>query len=339
MKKTLLFITSLILLISCQKKQTKKLILKQETGQALGTSYSVLYFAKAEKSNIEKSLDSIFLVVNKSMSTYIATSDISKINKGDTTIVVDHMFKDVFNTSADIYKETKGYFDPTVGNLVNAWGFGPQKYKLKMTPNTVDSLMQFVGFNKLSLTKEGLLKKSTPNVYLDFNAIAKGYCIDRIGDYLDSKLINNYLIEVGGELLAKGTHLEKQKPWTVGIDNPTQKEERTLYATLPLKNKGMATSGNYRKFRLDSSSGKKYVHIIDAKTGFTKPSEILSVSVLANTCAIADGYATAFMAMPLEETKKVLDKETDLEGYIIYSAPNGDLKTYATKAFFFDSVN
>ena len=333
MKCRVLIIAFLSLLASCKSDKNTDLVLKQETGQALGTSYSILYFTNEASPNIEKSLDSIFTVVNKSMSTYITSSDISKINKGDNTVVVDQMFKEVFETSKTIYAQTNGYFDPTVGNLVNAWGFGPQKYKLEITPKTVDSLMQYVGFNKLKLNKDNTLQKSNPNVYIDFNAIAKGYCIDRIGAYLESKDVKNYLIELGGELLAKGNHLGKQTPWRVGIDDPTQTNERTLYTTLALKDKGMATSGNYRKFRLDSVSGKKFVHIIDAKTGYTKPSIILSVSVLAPTCAIADGYATAFMAMPFEETKALLTSNDSLEGYIIYSAENGELKTYATDGF------
>ncbi len=330
--KYLVIAFCLSIFFSCKKKSENNILLKQETGQALGTTYSILYYEKQNNTAIKQSLDSIFSAVNNSMSTYISTSDISKINKGDTTVVVDAMFKEVFKTSEVIYKNTNGYFDPTVGSLVNAWGFGPQKLKLKMNTETVDSLMQYVGFNKLKL-KSGSIKKETPNVYIDFNAIAKGYCIDRIGAYLDNRHVDNYLIEVGGELLSKGEHLQKQKTWTVGIDNPTQNEERTLYATLPLKDRAMATSGNYRKYRLDSISGKKYVHIIDAKTGFTKPSKILSVSVLAPSCAVADGYATAFMAMPLEKTKQVLKEDNNLDAYVIYSAPDGELKTYETVGF------
>ena len=333
MKNIALLIAVFSVLISCQKKTNTDLKFKQEQGQALGTTYSILYYTSVETTSFEKSLDSIFKVVNQSMSTYIPISDISKINKGDSTVVVDHMFAEVFKTSGEIYKKTDGYFDPTVGKMVNAWGFGPEKYELDMNNQTVDSLMQYVGFDKVKLEKEGLLQKDNPNVYIDFNAIAKGYCIDRIGAFLESKKVSNYLIELGGELLASGTHIEKQKSWTVGIDDPNQKEERTLYTTLPLKDRAMATSGNYRKFRVDSLSGKKYVHIIDAKTGYTKPSNILSVSVLAPNCATADGYATSFMAMPIEETKALLAKETLLDGYIIYSTENGALETFKTDGF------
>lgn len=321
------------LFISCRSEKSTDLALKQETGQALGTSYSILYFASAEMPRVEKSLDSIFTAVNKSMSTYLATSDISKINKGNATIVVDQMFKEVFKMSQVIYERTDGYFDPTVGSLVNAWGFGPQKYKLEMTEKTVDSLMQYVGLNKVQLTSKSTLQKMNPNVYIDFNAIAKGYCIDRIGALLERRGVTNYLIELGGELLAKGRNLGKHKPWSVGIDDPRQKEERTFINTIPLKDRGMATSGNYRKFRMDSVSGKKFVHIIDAKTGYTKPSNILSVSVLAPSCTIADGYATAFMAMPLEKSKALLTSDDSLDGYIVYSSPNGELKTYTTDGF------
>ncbi|WP_010520863.1 FAD:protein FMN transferase [Aquimarina agarivorans] len=328
----LLFIVSL--LISCSSKKNEPKVYNQ-TGRALGTTFTILYVAPKQVGTMETSLDSIFQVINKSMSTYISTSDISKINSGDTSVKVDAMFAEVFTLSKKIHQVSKGYFDPTVGELVNAWGFGPKMGVKQMQPQVVDSLMQFVGFDKVKLKSDYTIQKSHPNIYLDFNAIAKGYCLDRIAAYLDSEYIGNYLIELGGELVAKGTKIiaaQEQVSWTVGIDDPNQTTERTLITTLKLKDKAMATSGNYRKFRVDTLTGKKYVHTIDPFTGYTKPSAILSASVIASNCALADGYATAFMAMPLKETKAVL-KTQPLDAYIIYSDASGSLKTYITNGF------
>jgi len=319
-------------LVSCNN-QKSLFKLQRVKGSALGTTYGVVYFSSKKIVGIEKSLDSLFSAVNNSMSTYILTSDISKINRGDRTLVVDQMFRDVFKLSKEIHKETKGYFDPTVGKLVNAWGFGPKKLKLTMNNRTVDSLRQYVGFSKVSLAKNNILYKENSNIILDFNAIAKGYCIDRIATYLDTKNIKNYLIELGGELIAKGENLKKQSSWKVGIDDPNQKETRTLISTLSLNNRAMATSGNYRKFRIDKVTGKKYVHTINPLTGYTQISQVLSVSVLANNCATADAYATAFMAMPLEETKKIVELKKELDIYIVYSNPKSKIEVFTSKGF------
>ncbi len=307
--------------------------LYKEKGRALGTSYNILYFSPYKIEKLKLNLDSIFFDINNSMSTYISNSDISKINRGEVNVVVDKMFKEVFEISKNVYQATGGYFDPTVGQLVNAWGFGPKKLNIKMEPKIVDSLMQYVGFFKLEITPSNTLKKQNPNISLDFNAVAKGYCIDRVAEYFNLKKIDNYLIELGGEVIAKGKHLNKKSLWTVGIDNPNQKNERTLITTLGLNNRAMATSGNYRKFRIDSLTGKKYVHTINALTGYTQESTVLSVSVLAENCAMADAYATAFMAMPLNKTKIVVKNNTNLEVYIVYNNANNRTKTFISEGF------
>lgn len=333
------FCVLVVLLVSCggRKEQgiqfKKDMQLQHQKGYALGTSYSILYFSSSEIAGVKKSLDSIFFAVNKSMSTYIPTSDISKINKGDTSVKVDQMFKEVFELSNQVYSNTQGYFDPTVGILVNAWGFGPQKTIKKINKSKIDSLMQYVGFDKVKLKSDLTVKKTHPNVYLDFNAIAKGYCVDRVAAFLNANKIENYLIEIGGELVAKGYHVTKQKLWTVGIDDPKQKESRTLIATLKLQDRAMATSGNYRKFRVDSITGKKYVHTIDAFTGYAKASNILSVSVLGPNCAIADAYATAFMAMPLQKIKEFSFQNKELEVYVVYVAKDGVVNKFTTDGF------
>ena len=300
-------------------------------GGALGTSYSITYLS-SESLNYQEEIDSVFQVVNQSMSTYWPESDISRINRGDSTVIVDAMFKEVFKLSKEVYQKTQGYFDPTVGILVNAWGFGPGS-SMELDSTKVDSLLQYVGFDKVSLTEEGLVRKENAAISFDFNAIAKGYAIDRLALMLDEKEIDNYLVEVGGEIVAKGENKIKNKPWVLGIDDPQIEQGRRLKLALQLKDGALASSGNYRKFRIDSITGEKYVHTIDPISGFTKNSKILSASVIAPNCAEADAFATAFMAMDLEDSKAVLEEEKHLEAYLIYLDENQDVKEFFTEGF------
>lgn len=300
-------------------------------GGALGTSYSITILYP-ETLNLEREIDSVFRVINYSMSTYIPDSYISKINQGDSIIVVDKMFSEVFELSKEVYSNTNGYFDPTVGALVNAWGFGPGK-QLALDSIKVDSILKFVGFNKVRLTEDGTVIKNDPRIFIDFNAIAKGYAIDCLAELLNQKDIENYLIEVGGEIIAKGENKLKQKSWIVGIDDPLIEEGRRLKLTLQLRDNAMASSGNYRKFRVDSTTGKKFVHTIDPKTGYTKNSDVLAVSVIAKNCAKADAYATAFMAMELSESIKFLSSQKELDAYIIYIDEVGEVTEFMTPEF------
>ncbi len=321
----------LILLVESCKADPSAFVKNVVAGRALGTSYSITYLTD-EEINLQPEIDSVFNIINKSMSTYIPDSDISKINAGDSTVVVDQLFGEVFLLSKKIYEKTNGYFDPTVGTLVNAWGFGPGP-SLQMDSTKVDSLLEIVGFSKVELKKNGKLVKADPRVYLDFNAIAKGYSIDQIAHMMDELDIENYLIEVGGEIVTKGSNRIKEKPWVLGIDDPQAEEGRRLMITLELQDRAMASSGNYRKFRIDSLTGLKYVHTIDPKTGYTKNAKILAVSVIASTCAEADAYATAFMAMSLEQSKEVISAQKELEVYIIYLNDDNDTEEFMTDGF------
>lgn len=327
--KWLLIIGLTVLINACVTE--KQWIRNVAAGPALGTSYSIIYLTQ-EPIDLQSEIDSVFAAVNQSMSTYIPGSDISRINEGDSTIKVDQMFREVFNLSKEVYNSTDGYFDPTVGVLVDAWGFGPGR-QIELDSSKVDSLLGYVGFSKVRLTADQRVVKSQPEIRIDFNAIAKGYAIDRLGRLLDEMDIANYLIEVGGELLAKGENRQKMKPWVVGIDDPQVTEGRRLMRTIYLKNNAMASSGNYRKFRVDSLTGEKYVHTIDPKTGYTKNSRVLSSSVISETCARADAFATAFMAMDLADAKMILLEETDLEAYIIYLDQNGETEEFMTEGF------
>lgn len=314
--------------ISCEKQPTDKVL----QGEALGTTYSIKYYSE-EDIALDQALDSIFERVNQSMSTYREESDISRLNRNDTLVRVDTLFINVFKLSEKVYQESEGYFDPTVGKLVNFYGFGPEKEEITIDSVRIDSLRRYVGLNKIRITSEGEVKKDISGIYIDFNAIAKGYTIDLIGHYLDSKMVNNYLVELGGELLAKGENLEKQAVWTVGVDDPSQTEERTLTAAVQLMDRAMATSGNYRKNRLDPETGKMYVHTVNPLTGYAEKSDVLSASVLAENCALADAYATAFMAMGLERSKEMLSKIEGVDVYLIYAGENGSIEEFTTPGF------
>ncbi|MEH6779415.1 FAD:protein FMN transferase [Maribacter arcticus] len=303
----------------------------ENRGAALGTSYNVISIT-ANEIDFQKDIDSVFIAINHSLSTYIPESDISRINQGDSLVVVDKMFEDVFELSKSIHADTEGYFDPTVGTLVNAWGFGPEQ-QITLDSLKVDSLLNYVGLDKVSINSEKQVVKTNKNIYLDFNAIAKGYAIDRIAAMLNAKGVKNYLIEVGGELVAKGRNIIRNKSWVVGIDDPQMQTDRTTKILIHLNDRALASSGNYRKFRIDESTGKKYVHTVNPKTGFTQISNTLAVTILADDCATADAYATAFMAMNLDEAFKLINENKNLEAYIIYLDENGDAQEYLTKGF------
>lgn len=304
---------------------------QQNSGNALGTSYTITYITDQEI-NYQKEIDSVFRAVNQSLSTYSPTSDISKINQGDSTLVVDQMFKDVFEISGKVHKVSQGYFDPTLGILTNVWGFGPEQ-PAQINSVLIDSLLTYVGWNKVQLTSDNTLKKAHPAICLDFNAVAKGYAIDRLGVLLETKGIENYIIEVGGEVLAKGKNVTAQRQWAVGIDDPQADTRRKPKLIVFLKNKALASSGNYRKFRIDPQTGEKYVHTLNPKTGYPKNSTILATSVLAHSCAVADAYATAFMVMDLEHTKQVLKNQPQLEAYMLYLDKDGNTQSFMTPGF------
>lgn len=318
-----------VFLTSCVSQPS--LIKNQNVGGALGTSYSIIYISDS-KLDFEKEIDSVFEVVNRSMSTYMPTSDISNINEGDSTLVVDKMFKEVFELSKEIHQKTEGYFDPTVGTLVNAWGFGPGE-QIELDSTRVDSLLRYVGFEKVQLTNKATITKQYPEIQFDFNAIAKGYAIDRLTIMLDEKGISDYLVEVGGEVVGKGQNRIKHKDWVIGIDDPEGEGKGAPKKLIHLKNRAMASSGNYVKFRVDEETGEKYVHTINPKTGFTRNSATLAVTVLAENCATADGYATAFMAMDLKDVKDLLSTLKLLDAYIVYSDENGVIQELMTEGF------
>ncbi|HDZ07023.1 hypothetical protein LCGC14_0286350 [marine sediment metagenome] len=331
MKRYVLVVTVLLGMLQSCRQSGSVGVRNENVGGALGTSYSIISIS-SDKIDLQREIDSVFAVINHSLSTYIPESDISRINKGDSTVVVDEMFREVFKLSKEINKDTNGFFDPTVGTLVNAWGFGPER-QISMDSLKIDSLLNFVGLDKILIDDANRIIKADPNIYLDFNAIAKGYSIDRLAAMLDAKGIGNYLIEVGGELVAKGKNTIKDKSWVVGIDDPEMQVKRSTKILINLNDRALASSGNYRKFRVDEATGKKYVHTVNPKTGYTQLSNTLAVTILADDCATADAYATAFMAMDLSDAFKLINENKRLEAYIVYVDENGETQEFLTKGF------
>ncbi len=316
--KKFYFIALLFTIFSCQKEYKNTKV----SGPVFGTSYNIQFYSE-DGENYQKQFDSLFNIVNQSLSTYIPDSDISRINKNEDVDVDEH-FKRVFKKSKEVYRFTEGAFDPTIGNVVNAWNFGADANKFLTDSTTIDSLMKFVGLNKIGLKASKIIKQKTS--YLEFNAIAKGYGVDVIGEFLESKKITNYLVEIGGEIRVKGINFEKQSPWKVGLDEPRFDGEQSVFKALELKDEAMATSGTYRKFKLDEN-GNRYAHIINTKTGYPTKTNVLSVSVIGPDCMTADAYATAFQAMGIERVTKFLESHSELKAYFIYEDNDKTLKT------------
>lgn len=325
--KKIIYLLVVLVFVSCKKEQKQPELVKL-SGPVFGTSYNIQYHIE-DNFNFQKQIDSLFNVVNQSLSTYIPDSDISKLNRNEITSI-DHHFVKVFSRSETIYKATEGLFDPTIGNVVNAWNFGAETNKFLTDSTTIDSLMQFVGFEKVSLLNHIINKPK--ETYLEFNAIAKGYGVDVISEFLEHKTIDNYLVEIGGEIRVKGENIKKKSPWKVGLDEPRFDGQQSVYKAIELKDEAMATSGTYRKFNIDEE-GNRYAHIINTKTGYPTKTNVLSVSVIASDCITADGYATAFQAMGIERVKEFLKSHPELKVYFIYEANNKEMKTLSLNGF------
>lgn len=329
--KYLVFILTMVM-VACQPSVNEKVYLIE--GEAQGSTYHIKYIAERDE-NLKPAIDSILEVIDLSMSTYRPDSAISKINQGDTTVVVDEHFRKVFEASRQIWQESEGLFDPTVGVLVNAWGFGKQKISEADLPTDkkIDSLRKYVGFDKVALTEKNLIKKRYTEILFDFNAIAQGYTSDVVANYLSTRGIKNYIVEIAGEMYLKGKNTVEDKSWTIGVENPLKPlDDRNLVATIQFTNQGLATSGNYRKVWTDSN-GRKYVHSINPLTGRATQSDVLSATVVAPSTMLADGYATMFMVMGLAKSKAFLEKHPDLAVLLVYSDDKHQEATYKTKSF------
>lgn len=319
--KNLIFFVSL-LFISCQDNISQQ----RNSGAVFGTTYTIIYDSSE---NFQNEFDQIFDDINRSMSTYIPNSIISKVNQNRTT-KIDSQFKTVFEASKIVYKQTNGRFDPTIGAVVNAWDFGPEGKIDQLDSLKINILMQSVGLNQVSV--DGLQITKPKATKIDFNAIAKGYGVDRIGQFLKSKRVANFLVEIGGEIVCYGLNSIKNTPWNIGVQNPNIESDIPYIDTVILKNEAMATSGTYRKYKIDED-GRRYTHIIDTKTGYPSKTNILSVSVIAKNCMIADAYATALQTMGIEEMSKFLKNYPELKVQIIFENENKELEFNSFNGF------
>ena len=352
MKKLLPFISALIFIVSCGENAHKKTLdssYQMIEGLAQGTSYHITYSDELER-NFQLSVDSIIKVIDLSMSTYLDSSTISLCNTSAKKCELDDHMLSVLWKSYEVCHLTNGEFDPTVKPLIDFWGFGASQVANNdaVDSSLVDSLLRFVGIKYVKLfdkknneifdymagkilddaSNYQLIKDSS--VQLDFNAIAQGYTVDVLCEMLEDNGVYNYLVEVGGEVRVKGKN-ENGHFWKVGIDKPEEKSNtrRSLQAVLSLEEKSIATSGNYRKFRV--KNGIKYSHTISAKTGYPVTHQILSATVIADNCMTADAFATAFMVMGHKNAIAYLQEQTtEIQGYIIYSDDKGNLLTYAS---------
>ncbi len=322
------YIFIVVLFSSCNTETDPQAI--KFSGEVQGTYYAVTYFDSHQR-NLQQEIDSILKDFDLIASIWEPNSIISLINKNDSLIEPDEVFIDLFNRSKVVYEKSSGAFDPTIGPLVNAWGFGFTD-RMKINQSVVDSLLPFIGFDKVSL-KNGIVAKEDPRIQFDYNAIAQGYSVDLVGNFLIDKGIKRYLVDIGGEMLSKGKKPDGS-PWKVGIEKPQDNASygQGLKAIVALTDKAIATSGNYRKFY--EIDGIRYSHTIDPKTGYPVQHSILSVSVLADDCATADAWATAFMVSGLDRSIEILARDKSLDAYFIYSgSSSGELKTYFTEGF------
>lgn len=286
---------------------------KNAEGAVFGTFYHITY---QSTDDLMPAIDSALKEVDNSLSMFNQQSILSRMNRGEE-VVADSLFRSVFQLAQQVSEATSGAFDITVAPLVNAWGFG---FKDGALPDsaTVDSLSQLVGFRRVHLSDEGRLLRDDPRIILDCGAVAKGFGVDHVANTLRVRGVNNFMVEIGGEVIVSGTN-PKGQPWHVGISRPDDDPEsksNELQTVLTLTDCAMATSGNYRNFYL-TEDGRRVAHTIDPATGYPVQHSILSATVLAPTCAEADAFATAFMVLGLDGARQVLQHHPELQVYLI----------------------
>jgi thiamine biosynthesis lipoprotein len=327
MKIRFIIIVALLLLSFPSCKETT--IYDNFTGFVQGTTYSMVFenTGKINPEDLKSEVENILHDFDMSLSLYVDSSILSKVNRNED-VIPDKYFTEAFNRSAEITEMTEGAFDITVGPLVKAWGFGPDSQK-NFSEAKRDSLLKLVGMGKVKI-ENGKVLKENPGINLDFNAIAQGYSVDIISDFFNSKGIKSYLIEIGGEVRVKG---DKQGVlWRIGIDRPEDNNNlpgNDLQAVISLKDRSLATSGNYRKFYIEN--GIKYSHTIDPRTGYPARNNLLSATIIANDCATADGIATACMVIGKEKAIEFLGFHPEFDAFLVYSDETGNYQTWTTE--------
>lgn len=320
-----LIIISITILSDCKPKVYEY---KKIAGFAQGTSYHITY-ENSKGKDYSDDIKTILNDFNKSLSIWDSTSIISRINNNDPTVIADDWFVTVFKKSTEINRISGGAFDITVGPVVRAWGFSTAPVA-KHEPAYIDSLLQFVGMEKVKLEKRKVIK-AAPGVQIDMNGLAQGYSVDIVCDFFDRKGIKNYMVEIGGEIRATGKNASG-KNWKIGIDKPVDGNMQPgdlLQAIIEIDNKSVSTSGNYRKFYIEN--GIKYSHTIDPKTGRPARNTLLSATVIANDCITADALATSFMVLGVEKGKQLLEKLQGIEVLFIFSDQQGGYQVFTSK--------
>jgi thiamine biosynthesis lipoprotein len=324
MKKTFLLMIGLVALASCNNTP-KKIVLQ---GEAQGSYYAITYFDEQGR-NFQNEIDSIFHAVDMSVNLWVDTSIISKVNRNEE-VVLDAIFTDNFRIAQEAAQLSNGYFDPTISPIVAAWGFSYRNGD-SITPQLIDSLKQLVDYRNIRI-ENGKVVKAYPAITLDFNAIAQGYTSDLIASFLDSKGIMNYLVNTGGEIMARGCKTNGD-PWIVGIEKPAENwdSEQMVQTRIALHDKGLVTSGSTRKYV--ERNGKRYSHCIDPKTGYPVEHNVLSATVLAENSVWADALASICMVMGMEKSLPLIESMDGVEVYYIYVNEENKLETFATEGF------
>jgi len=329
----LLFVSTVI--ISCLAllsfQEARQLNFKIQ-GEAQGTTYQISYYHKEEKVT-KNEIDSILELIDQSMSLYRPNSLISQINRSKKGMKLDPHFLNVMKNAFKINEDTHGIFDVTVEPLLSTWGFSSTKTDSLPTKEKIDELLPLVGMDKIKIKGKHLVKKR-PEILINVNGIAQGYTVDVLADFLRCKGIRDFFIELGGEIKAEG-----QKPdhslFTIGIEGPLKDkpDQVGIKHLVSLDNKALTTSGGYNQFV--EKNGKKYIHILDPKTGFPIESDILSVTILADNAVTADGYDNAVMAMGMRRALEFIEDRPSIDAYIVYQKPDGtvlDTMTNGLKA-------
>ncbi len=328
MKKLILW-TGILLLVpvltACLEETTGIWI--KLGGSTQGTSYNITY-QTPDSANYQEDLERVLAGFDRSLSTYLDSSLISRFNRGEEGLSPDAYFRECFQAAGEVYRSTGGAFDITVAPIVNAWGFGFTE-GAEIDSALIDSLLDYVGMDRVRI-EQGTIRKDRDGIMLDMNAIAQGYAVDVLAEFLDSLGILNYLVEIGGEVRCRG-HNPRGIAWRVGIDKPIdgmQVAGIEMQAVVGISDRSLATSGNYRRFYV--KDGMKYSHTIDPKTGYPVQHGLLSATVLADDCMKADAYATAFMVMGFEQSREFLQKQSLLEAYLIYNDEKGEYRVWYT---------
>ncbi len=326
-KVKLILIVACLLFSAACNTSVKNGVYFKIAGFAQGTTYHITY-ELFDTVDLKPQVDSILMAFDRSLSSYDTNSIISKINRNED-VIVDDLFMKVFVASDEVHRFSDGLFDITVMPLVNSWGFGPGT-RQEMDSARIDSLLEFVGMEKVKI-ENGRLVKTDSRIQIDVNAIAQGYSVDIVAGFLEDMGSVNYMVEIGGEVRAKGVN-PTGRIWRIGIDKPefgNMIPGADLEAVVELNNKSLATSGNYRKYY--EENGVKYTHSIDPKTGYPAKQSLLSATIIADNCMMADAYATVCMVGGLEKSKEILALHPELEAYLIFGDESGIYQLYVTE--------